>query len=42
MHVPIPVYITVRESIVVDKMYRSCLISFVRYDTCVDLIIWRW
>ena len=29
----------VRDSVVVDRVYRSCLVTFMGYDTCVDLII---
>ena len=39
MTVPIRVYTPVGKPLVVDRVYQSCLVSFVGYDTWVDLII---
>ena len=39
MTVPIHVSTPVGKPFVVDRVYRSCLISFAGYDTWVDLII---
>ena len=39
MTVPICVSSPVGKPLVVDQVYRSCLVSFAGYDTWVDLII---
>ena len=36
---PIRVFTPVGESVIVDKVYRSCLVTFVGSNTHVDLII---
>ena len=36
---PIRVSTTVGESVIVEKVYRSCLVTFVGSNTYVDLII---
>ena len=36
---PIRVSTTVGESVIVEKVYRSCLVTFVRSNTHVDLVI---
>ncbi|WP_368738576.1 hypothetical protein [Corynebacterium parakroppenstedtii] len=38
---PIPIHVStpVGEPLVVDRVYRSCLVSLAGYDTWVDMII---
>ncbi|KAH0709366.1 hypothetical protein KY284_010793 [Solanum tuberosum] len=39
LDMPIRVSTPVGESVIVEKVYRSCLVTFVGSNTCVDLII---
>ena len=39
LDMPIRVSTPVGESVIVEKVYRSCLVTFVRSNTYVDLVI---
>ena len=39
LNMPIPVSTPVGESMVVEKVYRSCVVNFVGRNTYVDLVI---
>ncbi|MDV3140494.1 MAG: hypothetical protein Q8751_02365 [Candidatus Phytoplasma australasiaticum] len=39
---PIHVSTPVEDSLVVDRVYRSCVMNFTRCETWVDYLYWIW
>ena len=42
LDMPIRVSTLVGESVIVERIYRSCLVNFVGNNTYVDLVILKW